>query len=90
MRSNQHKFVGLSKDKRFPGDVISEKSWSVLRESWHTEIANLIDAFNIGESSLTVNSKKHFHYQDYLIPLNRFYESLMNSGHSEIGTGHDE
>ena len=36
VRSNQHKFVGLSKDKRFPGDVISEKSWSVLRESWHT------------------------------------------------------
>ena len=90
VRSNQHKFVGLSKDKRFPGDVISEKSWSVLRESWHTEIANLIDAFKIGESSLTVNSTKHFHYHDYLIPLNRFYESLMNSEYSEVGTVHDE
>ena len=90
VRSNQHKFVGLSKDKRFPGDVISEKSWSVLRESWHTEIANLIDAFKIGESSLTVNSTKHFNYHDYLIPLNRFYESLMTSEYSEVGTAHDE
>ena len=74
IRANEHKYIGLTTDENFPGNSIPKETWQKLKISWENQINNLIERFLAGDVSLPSDSKYLSKYQEYLIPLSRYYE----------------